>query len=53
MEFKLESEFEPTGDQPQAIRSLVDGINKGERAQDCLVLLDRVKHLPWPMLFNK
>lgn len=33
MEFKLESEFEPTGDQPQAIRSLVDGINKGERAQ--------------------
>lgn len=33
MPFKLESSYQPTGDQPQAIRQLVDGINSGERAQ--------------------
>ena len=29
MEFKLVSDFEPTGDQPEAIQQLVDGLNKG------------------------
>lgn len=33
MEFELESEFKPTGDQPEAIRQLVSGVNKGEKAQ--------------------
>ena len=28
--FKLHSEYKPTGDQPQAIEKLVDGINRGE-----------------------
>ncbi len=32
-EFKLKSPFKPTGDQPQAIDSLVEGIMKGEKAQ--------------------
>ncbi|MBR2650075.1 MAG: excinuclease ABC subunit UvrB [Clostridia bacterium] len=32
-EFKLVSEYEPTGDQPEAIRALVRGIEAGERAQ--------------------
>ncbi|SHK60871.1 Excinuclease ABC subunit B [Clostridium cavendishii DSM 21758] len=36
MEFKIESKFKPTGDQPQAIESLVNGINKGERCQTLL-----------------
>ncbi len=31
--FKLESKFQPTGDQPEAIRSLVQGIHEGERGQ--------------------
>ena len=31
--FKLHSEYKPTGDQPQAIASLVDGVNRGEREQ--------------------
>ena len=31
--FKLVSEFEPTGDQPAAIASLIQGIEAGERAQ--------------------
>ena len=33
MSFKLVSPFEPTGDQPQAIQQLVDGVESGERAQ--------------------
>lgn len=31
--FKLSSKFKPMGDQPQAINSLVDGLNKGLREQ--------------------
>ena len=33
MSFKLESPFKPTGDQPQAIRQIVDGVKAGEKAQ--------------------
>ena len=33
MDFKLTSKFKPTGDQPQAIRQLTDGIRQGEPAQ--------------------
>ncbi|MDX1407604.1 MAG: DEAD/DEAH box helicase family protein, partial [Saprospiraceae bacterium] len=33
MSFKLESDFSPTGDQPQAIRQLVSGVQAGEPAQ--------------------
>ena len=33
MPFKLNSRFEPTGDQPQAIKQLVEGVNAGEKAQ--------------------
>ena len=29
MDFKLNAPYQPTGDQPEAIRQLVDGINKG------------------------
>ena len=36
MEFKLVSEFSPTGDQPQAIQELSDGINTGEKFQTLL-----------------
>ena len=31
--FKLVSKFEPAGDQPQAIKELVDGINEGKKHQ--------------------
>ena len=34
--FKLVSEFSPTGDQPEAIEKLVDGIKKGFREQTLL-----------------
>ena len=33
MDFKLTSKFKPTGDQPQAIRQLTDGIRQGDPAQ--------------------
>jgi len=33
MGFELNSAYQPTGDQPQAIQQLVDGINKGEKGQ--------------------
>ena len=33
MQYKLVSDYKPTGDQPQAIAKLVDGINKGEQSQ--------------------
>jgi len=36
MPFKLQSPFEPTGDQPEAIRQLVGGLNDGLPAQTLL-----------------
>ena len=33
MDFKLTSKYKPTGDQPQAIRQLSDGIKRGDTAQ--------------------
>jgi len=35
-DFKLKSEFQPKGDQPGAIRLLVDGLNKGYPHQTLL-----------------
>jgi len=36
MEFKLHSEYKPTGDQPQAIKELVEGFKKGNQCQTLL-----------------
>ena len=36
MKFKLTSQYQPTGDQPQAIEQLVRGIKDGEKAQTLL-----------------
>jgi excinuclease ABC subunit B len=36
MKFKVVSEFNPTGDQPQAIKQVVDGMNAGEKYQTLL-----------------
>lgn len=32
-EFKISSKYSPTGDQPEAIRQLTDGLNRGDKAQ--------------------
>lgn len=36
MDFKITSNYKPTGDQPGAIRQLVDGLNEGTSAQTLL-----------------
>ena len=36
MDFKLTSEYQPAGDQPEAIRQLVEGVNAGENFQNLL-----------------
>ncbi|MGY3214127.1 excinuclease ABC subunit UvrB [Mucilaginibacter sp. HD30] len=36
MDFKLTSQYQPTGDQPGAIKQLVDGVNGGENYQTLL-----------------
>ena len=33
MEFKLTSQYKPTGDQPEAIEQLTAGIMRGDRSQ--------------------
>ena len=33
MDFKLTSQYEPTGDQPEAINQLAAGVERGEKAQ--------------------
>lgn len=33
MEFKLTSKYQPTGDQPEAIKQLTDGLERGDEAQ--------------------
>lgn len=35
-QFKLVTKYQPTGDQPSAIKQLVEGLNKGEREQTLL-----------------
>ena len=34
--FKIHSEFQPAGDQPQAIEKLINGIEKGDKFQTLL-----------------
>src|SRR5690606_19801282 len=34
--FELVADFKPTGDQPQAIEMLVEGVNRGDRYQTLL-----------------
>ena len=36
MQFQLTSQYQPTGDQPQAIEQLVSGIKAGDKAQTLL-----------------
>jgi excinuclease UvrABC helicase subunit UvrB len=33
MDFQITSKFKPTGDQPEAIKQLTDGIKRGDPAQ--------------------
>jgi len=49
MDFILTSDYQPTGDQPEAIEQLVQGVETGDRAQTLLGVTGSGKHLLWPM----
>ena len=59
MAFKLHSEYQPTGDQPQAIAELVEGFRKGNQFQTLLgvtgsgktfTMANVIQHLQKPTL---
>ena len=45
MEFKLVSDYKPTGDQPQAIAQLIDGVESGITIRRFWVLQEVEKRL--------
>ena len=44
--FKLVSKYKPSGDQPEAIKELVDGINNGKKEQVLLGIEGTDKTFP-------
>ena len=46
MKFELKTEYQPTGDQPNAIEALVSGVNNGQKEQ--VLLQSRILALPPP-----
>ena len=53
MSFRIESPYQPTGDQPRAIAELVDGIKKGYRHQTLLGATGTGKTYVAAQLFNR
>ena len=52
--FKLHSDYKPTGDQPEAIENLTNGIKSGKKFQTLLgVTRFTEKHLQWQILLKK
>ncbi len=51
--FKLHSPYEPAGDQPKAIKELVDGINNGEKSQILLGVTGSGKTFTIANVINK
>ena len=52
-QFKLHTEFEPAGDQPKAIKSLVDGLNDGFLHQTLLGVTGSGKTFTMQILLPK
>ena len=50
--FKLHNPFLPAGDQPLAIKKLLEGLNKGFKKQTLLGATGTGKTLPWQMLLQ-
>ena len=50
--FKIKSDFKPAGDQPEAIKKLVNGANKEQFNQVLLGVTDQEKRLPWLKLLK-
>ena len=53
MKFQLISDFKPTGDQPQAIESLMTGIKRGDRIQELLGVTGSGKTFTMANVINK
>ena len=47
LDFELKSDFKPTGDQPQAIKSIVSAINNNEKYSTLLGVTGSGKTLQW------
>ena len=47
--FHLKAPFKPTGDQPQAIEALVQGLKAGDKGQTLLGVTGSGKTLRWPI----
>ena len=45
MDFKLHAPYQPTGDQPAAIASLVAGLRAGDREQTLLGVTGRMPYI--------
>ena len=52
MDFKLTSKYKPTGDQPEAIRQLTEGLNRDERSQVLLGVTGRGKTFTMANVIN-
>ena len=52
-EFRLHAPYQPTGDQPEAIAELVNGIRAGDHEQTLLGVTVREKPLPLRMSSHK
>ena len=46
MDFKIKSDFKPTGDQPEAIKSIVDSINRNEKFSQWQISFNKLRNLP-------
>jgi excinuclease ABC subunit B len=53
MEFKLTSEYLPTGDQPEAIKQLIEGVNRGDKFQTLLGVTGSGKTFTVANVINK
>ena len=49
MDFKIHSDFKPTGDQPQAIEKIVENLENGISDQILLGVTGSGRLLPWQM----
>ena len=51
-QFKLVSEYEPKGDLPEAIRQLVERLEKGDKYQTLLGEQEQGRHSQWPIIIQ-
>ena len=51
--FKIKSDFQPSGDQPEAIKQILKNLKDNKQEQVLLGVLDRVKLLQWQKLSKR